>query len=176
MSRPILRAIMTPGAAPIECTIADILDAHYGAVTGQFLERTTQGWGTIALPHFTVKNLLGVTSTSGGGLLGFIPNEGNPVIYTYIALYVVTKSTGAATLNIGVGTNTTTSANNLITACDVGTNSAVPFDNITDIGASGKSRQLATGVQALTVTGTADTTGFVGILFAAFIKATPTGM
>ena len=175
MAAPIQILVDDPRFPSGRAALTDILAATFGTTAGQFPESTTKGWSTIALPHFAVRPLVGVVSTSGGGLLGFIPAEGNPIIVTRVTIYVVTKSNGAATLNIGVGTNTTTSANNLITACDVGANSGVVFNNISDIGASGSSRQLMTGVQAVTVTGTADTTGFVGILFVEFLKATNTG-
>ncbi len=157
-------------------TLPQILAATWGTQAGQFVGCASAGWQTGAYVHLTVKPLAGVVSTSGGGLLAYIPNEGNPVIVLHTVLYVITKSTGAATLNIGIAADGVTSANNLITACDIGTNSAVVFDNITDVGASGKSRQLMTGTQQLTVTGTADSTGFVGLLFISFVRATATGM
>lgn len=176
MAGPIQVVVDDPRFPNGRATLDDLLASQLGTAPGQFLGCATTGWRGGAYLHMATKPLVGVVSTSGGGLLGFIPNEGNPVIYLHTCLYVVTKSTGAANLNIGVGATTTTSANNLITACDVSTNSGVIYDNITDVGASGKSRQLATGVLALTVTGSADTSGFVGILFVTFVRATNTGM
>lgn len=176
MASPILIAVNDPRFPGGFATLTDIMANTWGLQTGQFPECSTKGWETIAMPHYAVRPLVGVSSTSGGGLLGFIPAEGNPIIVTRVTIYVITKSNGAATVDIGVGTNTTTSADNLIDGADVGTNSAVVFDNITDISTNGKSRQLMTGVQAVTATGLADTTGFVGLLFIQFLKATATGM
>ncbi len=153
-----------------EASLSDLLDNLYGSAQGQFLERSTLGWRTIAMPHFAVRPLVGTASTSGGGLLAFTPAEGLPIVVTRVTLAVTTKSTGAATLDIGVATNGTTAADNLIDGADIGTNSAVAFDNITDISTNGTSRQYMSGTQSLTVTGLADSSGFIGALCIEFLK------
>ena len=151
-------------------SLRQLMDAELGATVGQYLFRTTAGYGQIAAQHFAVIPLVGTSSVLGGGIAAYIPKEGLPIICTRTTLYVITKSNGAATVSIGVGANATTSSGNLITACDVGSNSLVVYDNITDIGANGKSRQLCSGAQYVTVTGLADTTGFVGTLYLELIK------
>jgi hypothetical protein len=170
MSAPVLITVNSPAFPNGQATLRQLFDAEFGAGVGSFLIRATTGWSPLALPHFKVVPLVGVASTSGGGLGNFVPNEGLPVVITYTAILVQVKSTGAATVDIGVGATTTTSADNLIDGADVGTGAGVAFDNITDISTNGKSRQYMSGTQAVTVTGLADTTGFVGVLYVAFIK------
>ncbi len=176
MAGPIQIVVDDPRFPSGRASLPQILASTWGTQAGQFVGCATTGWRTGAYVHLSVQPLAGVVATTGGAVLAFTPPEGLPILVTRVSLYVITKSTGAATLNIGVAADGVTSANNLITACDIGTNSAVPFDNITDVGASGKSRQLMTGTQKLTVTGTADSTGFVGLLLIEFIRATATGM
>lgn len=170
MASPAQIQVVGPGYPNGLATLRQLLDGELGATVGQFAFRATTGWGVISAPHFAVIPLVGVASTSGGGIAAYIPKEGLPIIVTRTTLYVITKSTGAATVDVGVGTNATTDSGNLITACDVGSNSAVVYDNITDVGASGKSRQLCSGAQYVTVTGLASTVGMVATLYLEFIK------
>lgn len=115
--------------------------------------------------------IAGVTSTSGGGIAAWAPPEGGPIMITETILYYTTKSTGAANVSIGVAANATTSAANLIDTFAVGTTAGpVMGTNTTDKSTNGKERQLLTGVQYVTVTGSADTTGLVGTLFVRYFK------
>ena len=147
-----------------------LMDAILGGTAGLFPERAVAGWTGIQNVHFAVRPLVGVASTSGGGLDAFVPKEGLPVIVTRTTIVVITKSAGAATVDIGVATNGTTASDNLIDGADVGTSGSVAFDNITDVSTNGKSRQYMAVGQSLTVTGLADTTGFVGVVYYEFIK------
>jgi len=115
--------------------------------------------------------LVGTTATTGGAIASWAPPEGGPIMITETILYYTTKSTGAANASVGVAANATTSAANLIDAFAVGTTAGpVMAVNTTDKSTNGKERQLLTGVQYVTVTGSADTTGLVGTLFVRYLK------
>ncbi len=150
--------------------LPDLMDAIFGASYGLFPERSLTGWKGIQLPHFMVVPLVGVVATTGGAIAAATPKEGGPVIVTRATIVVQTISTGAATLDIGVGATKTTSADNLIDGCDVNAAAAVAFDNITDISTNGTTRQYMAAGSFVTVTGSADTTGFTGVLYLEFIK------
>jgi len=83
---------------------------------------------------------------TGGGVLAWQNPESVSIIIDRIELDVTTIATGAATIDVGTtATDATTSSNNLLTGLDVHSATGV-FDNITDKGASGKSKQkLAAG-------------------------------
>lgn len=114
--------------------------------------------------------LAGVTSTSGGGLIA-IPNpEGVDLIITRVVVNRTTKSAGAASVDIGVAADATTSSDNLIDGLAFGAAEGVA-DNITDGGSNGKSRQLWGASQYVTATGGASTAGLVGTLSIEYIRA-----
>ena len=114
--------------------------------------------------------LAGTSSTSGGAVATWTPSasENSAIVITRVLLYVKTVSTGAANLNVGVAADASTSSNNLITALDVHSNTGA-FDNLGSPGASGKACQVLSGTQAITVTGSADTTGLVGEMWVAYM-------
>ncbi|RLD07706.1 MAG: hypothetical protein DRI32_00445 [Chloroflexi bacterium] len=75
---------------------------------------------------------------AGGGVLSLLNPEGADLIITKIVLDVTTPSTGACTVDAGVGAAATTVYDNLIDGLDV--NAAVGvFDNIDDQGTNGQS-------------------------------------
>lgn len=92
-----------------------------------------------------VKVALGVADTEGG-VLAWANPEASSIIITRLIVDVTTKSTAACTLDFGTtAVSATTSSANLIDGMDSGT-SAGTFDNISDAGTDGKSRQkLAPG-------------------------------
>lgn len=88
---------------------------------------------------FYIKVPLAALDTAGG-ILGVVNPLAVDLLVSEVIIDVTTKSTGACTADIGqTPTSITTSSNNLLTALDVGT-AAGTFDNITEKGASGKSR------------------------------------
>ncbi len=151
-------------------SLSDLLDAVFGHTPGLFPERTLTGWGGIALPHFMVRPLTGVVATTGGAIAGFAPNEGGPIIILRAAVVVQVASTGAATLDVGVGATATTTDDTLIDGCDVHTAANVSFDNVTNPGTNGLAGKYMSASQFITVTGSADTTGLSGFIYVVFIK------
>lgn len=100
-------------------------------------------------PRFTVQRVakvpLGVLDT-GGGVLAWQNDEAATIVITRMEIYVTTVATAACTIDVGTtAVGATTSSDNLLDGLD--THSAVGiFDNITDKGSNGKSRQtLASG-------------------------------
>lgn len=120
------------------------------------------------LSKWMVIPLAGLVGTTGGGVGSLLNPEGVTILVIRALVYTTVKSTGAANLAIGVAANITTSGNNLLDALDVGT-AVVAADNITDGGTAGKARQKMTSTQAITATGSADSSGLVGTLFVEYI-------
>jgi len=114
--------------------------------------------------------LVGTSSTSGGGVGKFnVAGQDNAtIVITRVMVYIKTVASGAANLNVGVAADGSTSANNLLTSLDCHS-AAGCFDNLGSAGASGKSCQIMTTSQYVTVTGSADTTGLVGEVWYGYI-------
>jgi hypothetical protein len=83
---------------------------------------------------------------TGGGVLSWANPEAGSILIHRVILDVTTKATGACTVDVGTtAASATTSNDGLLDGLDVGT-AAGTFDNITEKGTNGKSRQkLATG-------------------------------
>jgi len=108
---------------------------------------------------FWIKGAL-VASDSAGGVFAEENTYGSDLVVTRVLIAVTTGTSGACELDIGVAADGTTKAENLIDTLDV--SDAGVFDNITDGGSAGKSRQkLASGEF---VTATADTGASAGIV------------
>lgn len=116
------------------------------------------------------KMALGVVDTAGG-VLSWANPEGSEIIINNIILDITTKSTGACTLDVGTtAASATTLSDNLINGVNVASNGV--YDNITDKGDNGKSRQkLASGkwVTASKASGTA--AGLVGFAYIHYVIA-----
>jgi hypothetical protein len=56
---------------------------------------------------------------TAGGVLSIANPEGVPLIVTKVVIDLITKSTGAGTLDVGIAANGTTTADNLIDGLDV---------------------------------------------------------
>lgn len=112
--------------------------------------------------------LTATTSTSGGGVLSLANPEGQRLIITKLVLDVQTGSSGACTVDCGVGSSATTSYDNLIDGCSVGTAGA--FDNVGEAGSNGKSRQVWAAADYLTVTGSATSAGLVGYAMVQYLR------
>ncbi len=113
--------------------------------------------------------LTATTATGGGAVVAWTPPEDGPIFITRAILATTTKSTGAATLNVGVAANATTSASNLMTAADVGT-ATIAYDNIVNASTSGKAFLLLPAGSYVTATGSASTAGLVGNLYVEYVK------
>lgn len=114
------------------------------------------------------KALVAVTTTTAGGALS-IPNpEGVDVIITRAVLYIPTPSAGAATVDLGVAANGTTSADNLIDGVSVA--AAGVFDNLNQAGTNGKATRIWGASQYVTATASATLAGIVGYLYLEYLR------
>lgn len=112
--------------------------------------------------------LTGTTSTSGGGIASWSPPEGGPIIITGLQVLGLVNSTGAANLSVGVAANAATSATNLINAQAIG--SAANTAIFSGAGTSATVGAILTGTQAVTFTGSANSSGFSGKAFIQYVK------
>lgn len=112
---------------------------------------------------------LNAVDTAGGVFAWANPHENNIAIINCV-VHVSTVATGACTLDIGTtAVSATTSSNNLLTALDVNAATGV-FDNNTDKGASGKTRQLlAPGKWVTASKASGATAGLVGYAYIEYI-------
>lgn len=111
------------------------------------------------------------TGTSGGGVFSWQNPENRDIIIDRIMLNITTKATSAATVDVGAtATSATTSSDNLIDGLDV--NAAVGlFDNITDKGTNGKSRQLlASGKWVTASQASGAVAGLVGFAYISYYR------
>ncbi len=168
------------------------------ADTGNMLYYGPSGWEFVRTPGFVevsgsgfdqivpIERIIGPysftgeTSTAGGGvlrapisatnlglgLLQFLDDA--PVIITEVIVYVSTVSTGAATVDIGIAANASTSSDNLLDGLDVHTATGV-FSNVVNGGSNGKPLVLASAGNYLTITGSADTTGLVAEIWVKYL-------
>ena len=107
---------------------------------------------------------VGVAATTGGAILAWANPENVPIIIDRIEIDVLTKSTGAANLSVGVAANATTSSANLIDSYAIGSTEKV-VNNVDDKGTNGKSVQKMTLSQFVTLTGSASTAGLVADVY-----------
>ncbi len=107
---------------------------------------------------------------SAGGVLAWQNPEAGAIIVTGLVIDLTTKSTAASTCDFGTAANGTTSNDGLIDGLDTGT-AAGTFDNNTDKGTNGKTRQrLAAGAY---VTGSQATGAAAGLAGYAYISYLP---
>ena len=85
-------------------------------------------------------------SDSAAGMFQLTNSTGSNMLVTRVLIYLTTKTSGDCTVDIGVGSSASTVYNNLIDGLDIHTAVGV-FDNITDKGSSGTSRQIWTNGQ-----------------------------
>lgn len=112
-----------------------------------------------------------VGATVQGGVQSWQNPEGASILVQRTLLNVTTQSTGAGTVSIGTtATSATTSSANLLDTLSVA--AAGLFDNITDKGTNGKSRQsLAAGKWVTIASASGDVTGMVANLYIEYILA-----
>ena len=104
---------------------------------------------------------------AAGGVIAWQNPESSSIIITRAILDITTKATdGVATLDVGTtAVSAATTSDNLIDGQDVGAATGT-FDNITEKGTNGKSRQkLAAGKWVTVDEKTNDATGLVGTLY-----------
>jgi hypothetical protein len=102
---------------------------------------------------------------TAGGVFAWSP--GAAAIIQRVFLDVTTKSTGACTVDVGVAANATTLSDILLDGVDVGTAAGL-FDNITEKGTNGRSRQRCGATQY--VTGSVASGASAGIVGNAYIE------
>jgi hypothetical protein len=123
---------------------------------------TNKAWMSFALA--------GSTGTSGGEIGAVLNPEGHALIIARVILYVVTASTGAANINVGVAADANTSDSSLISALAI--NGSIAGYAYNGPAPAAKAQMtVLTGAQYITCTGSADSTGFVGNLFVQYIHA-----
>jgi hypothetical protein len=118
-----------------------------------------------------VTDIAGVASTAAGGILALANPEGADLIVTRVVLDKTVQSTGAATADIGIAANGSTSSDTLMDG--VSLQGAGPVDNISDVGTNGKARQRWNSGQFLTITGSATSVGLVGRLYIEYMRVKP---
>lgn len=115
-----------------------------------------------------VKVALAAVDTGGGVFAWQNTEESAAIIILRVTLDVTTASSGACTVNVGTtATSATTSSDNLIDGLDVNSAAGV-FDNVTDGGTNGKSRQKLADDKW--VTGSVATGASAGIVGSAYIE------
>ena len=108
---------------------------------------------------------------TGGGVFSWANPETSAILIDRVVVDVTTKATAACSIDIGTtATDGTTSSDNLIDGLDVN-NAAGVFDNITDKGGNGKSRQkLASGKWVTaSVSGGGASAGLVGFAYIHYV-------
>lgn len=118
--------------------------------------------------------LTGATSTDGGGIASIANPEGVDVLILRSYLYVGAASTGAANISVGIGAAATTSATDMINALAINGSIAGKYYNGNTIQGTTKTEVTAPAVwtssKYLNVTGSADSSGFVGTLYVEYVR------
>lgn len=109
------------------------------------------------------------TGTTVGGVLKLQNPEGADLIITRIVFDVTTKSTGAATLDVGVDDDGATSNDTLMDGLDVGTAAGV-FDNVKNGGTNGKAAVKWPTGYYIVATASASVAGLVGNAYIEYIR------
>ncbi len=127
-----------------------------------------EGKGFMSIP------LKGTTSTTGGAIASVVNQEGVTCLILRAYLYVKTASTGAANVNIGIAADGVTSATDIISALAINGAIAGKYYNGQAIQTGAKTEVTApaawTPDKFLTVTGSADSTGFDGTLYVEYVR------
>ena len=114
--------------------------------------------------------LTGAALFAGGEVAGVLNPEGVPLIITDVKLYVTTPSTGAANLSVGIAANATTSDTDMINGLAInGAITGKAYHGMTALAAKGAA-QVWAAADYLTVSGSADSSGFTGRLFVQYIR------
>lgn len=101
------------------------------------------------------------TTTTGGDAISWANPTGTTIIVENVLLDITTQATGAATMDIGVAANGTTTSDTLIDEVDVGA-AAIVASAINDGGTNGKGFRKMTSTQYITGTPSATLAGIAG--------------
>lgn len=132
--------------------------------TGRYSNRT----GGNVFEHSLA--LTAATGTTGGGVVSIANPFGFDVYIIRAIVDVTTVSTGAATIDVGVAANGTTTNDTLIDGLDVNA-AVIVADNITNKGTNGKATKKWTSTQYVTATASATTAGMVGSITLLCVRA-----
>lgn len=110
------------------------------------------------------------TGAAAGDIASVANPEGVTCIIERAYLLIETPSSGASTIDVGVGASATTSYDNLIDG--VSGAAAGVFSNLKNAGSNGKADQLWTASQYITASeASGDTTGLAGWLIVDYRRA-----
>jgi hypothetical protein len=111
---------------------------------------------------------------TGGGIFAWANPEGVAIIVTGLFFDLTTVATGACTLDAGTtATSATTVSDNLIDGLDINSATGL-FDNFTDKGTNGKSRQkLAAGKWVTGSMKTGAAAGTAGYAYIRYVRISP---
>jgi len=115
--------------------------------------------------------LTAATDNTAGAVASIANPEGAAVLITRAVIYTTTASTGAATLDIGVAANGSTSSDTLFDGLDVNAAAGV-FDNVDDQGTNGKQGQYLAAGKWITGSATnSKATGLAGTYYITYTVA-----
>jgi hypothetical protein len=158
---------MTATAAQLNTVGAVATQLNTVAGVSTQLNTVAAAAGTVAFDRIVKVDRVALAAVdTAGGCFAWANPEGASILIERVVIDVTTKSTGAGTLSVGTAANGTTSSANLIDTLDVGT-AAGTFDNLTDGGTLGKSRQKLTSGQS--VTGSKASGALAGLVGFAYI-------
>ena len=132
--------------------------------------------GTIKIGGVATNRLVKVARVAlaavdtAGGVFAWQNPESTVILIDRLVLDVTTKTTGACTVDIGTtATSATTSSDTLIDGLDINAATGT-FDNITDKGTNGKSRQrLASGKWVTGSVASGASAGLVGYAYVYYV-------
>ncbi len=127
-----------------------------------------EGRGTLTI------DITGAASTSGGGIGAVANPEGARVLILRATLVVISASTGAANLSVGVGATATTEATDIINALAMNGVTAYTAYNGHAMQNTAKTEITApalwTSTKYITFTGSATTAGLIARLYVEYIR------
>lgn len=115
-------------------------------------------------------SITAATTTTGGDAISLANPEGATLFVTEVVLDVTTEATGAATMDVGMAANGTTSSDTLLDGVDVGS-AAIVANNQKHAGTNGMGIVKWTSTQYLTATPSATLAGLVGTYHVSYIRA-----
>ena len=105
--------------------------------------------------------IIAATTTTGGDCISWANPSGETIMIKNVIIDITTATSGAATLDVGVAANGTTSSETLIDDLDVGS-AAIVGTALIDGGTAGQGFRKCTSSQYVTGTPSATVTGQVG--------------
>lgn len=158
--------------------------AACGANTSNYMEQGGSRWvigsggslfidGTLSGTAFDsvvkVKKQALSAAVTSAGVLSWANPTASTIIIERVILDVTTDSTGASTVDCGIGSSATAISDTLLDGIDTGTAAAL-FDTITNKGSNGATQRKMTASQYLTCSqATGTVTGLVGNAYIHYI-------